>query len=508
MQKLNRGSGVLLHITSLPCRFGVGDLGKGAVDFVDFLSAAGQQYWQILPTCPVSRGFDCSPYMGLSAFAGNPQFIDPDQLVEWGLLPRSALTGLPEFSEYMADFDRVVPMKLGLLRKAFQSFKEGAPADFDDFCSQEKWLHDYALFMALRSQFNLAAWFSWPKPLVLREESVLLEWTEKLAEEMLFHKFLQYCFSRQWKRLRSFAHKRGISIIGDIPFYVSLDSSDVWAEQQCFKLDSRSRKPTHIAGVPPDYFSETGQRWGNPLFRWHAKDPAVKQALYAWWRRRFRRTFDMVDIVRVDHFRGFEACWEIAAAEKTAINGVWVKGPGIDFFREMQKEIGDLPIIAEDLGVITPEVEKLRDDLKFPGMKVLQFAFDSDENNPYLPHNYQTANCVVYTGTHDNDTSLGWYMGNKSSPASRQRAMRCANSSEGRPVHWDFIRMAFASVAALAIVPLQDILGFGSDCRMNTPGTRKGNWSWRVAQRFLSGEVAARLADETGFYNRLAPRKE
>ena len=296
-------------------------------------------------------------------------------------------------------------------------------------------------------------------------------------------------------------------LIGDIPIYVAPDSADVWTHQECFQLDPQTRQPTHVAGVPPDYFSATGQRWGNPLFCWHERDRRVRERLYDWWRLRFQRVFSQVDIVRIDHFRGFESFWRIPATEPDAVQGEWVKGPGQAFFTEMAAAIGELPIIAEDLGLITPEVEELRDALGFPGMKVLQFAFDSDQTNAYLPCNYATTNCVVYTGTHDNDTTVGWYFSDKAGQAAKERLMRYAHSREGSPVHWDFIRLGMASVAAVLIIPLQDVLGFGSDCRMNLPSTSQGNWRWRVAPRFLTGPLAVRLRDETVFYNR-DPREE
>lgn len=500
---LARGSGILLHITSLPGRYGIGDLGRGAHRFVDFLAAAGQKYWQFLPLGPTSPELDNSPYMGLSAFAGNPLLISPELLAEEGLLPQRLLDTVPDFSEYLVEFNRVLPWKQELLAAAFQVFQyEGGAEGFDNFCRASPWLGDYALFMALREEQRLLPWYEWPRELAGRNDQALATARQRLAERVRYHQFLQYCFHRQWQRLRAYAKERGVRLIGDIPIYVAPDSADVWAQQECFTLHSKSLRPTHVAGVPPDYFSETGQRWGNPLFRWHSRDPQVRERLYGWWRERFRQIFATVDIVRIDHFRGFESYWEIPASEPDAVRGRWVKGPARQFFAQMEAAIGDLPIIAEDLGIITPEVEILRDSLGFPGMKVLQFAFDLDAKNAYLPHNYPTTNCVVYTGTHDNDTTVGWYFSDKVPSASKKWALRYAHSQEGSPIHWDFIRMAFASVAAVAMVPLQDVLGFGSDCRMNMPGTPRGNWRWRVASRFLSNEVGASLREITTFYNR------
>jgi len=499
-----RSSGVLLHLTSLPGPFGIGTLGKSAFEFIDFLGAAGQTYWQILPSGPVSLISGNSPYMTLSAFAGNPLLIDPAQLVGEGLLSREQVVVSHDFSEYQVDFAAVLGFKEKILDLAFLEFRlAGEPVAFADFCRTMPWLEDYALFMALRERFGLTPWFSWPADIVRRKPEALAKWRATMAERILFHKFVQFCFFSQWQIMRDYAHCHGVRIIGDIPIYVALDSADVWAHQECFDLDPETGQPTHVAGVPPDYFSETGQRWGNPLFRWYSDEGEMNKPLLDWWGQRFSHICREVDVVRIDHFRGFEAFWQIPASEETAVNGKWVKGPGLEFFIEMQKHLGELPIIAEDLGVITPEVELLRDTLGFPGMKVLQFAFDSDERNIYLPHNYTTVNCVVYTGTHDNDTTLGWYFSDTVMQDSKAKALRYAHSQPGSPVHWDFIRLAYASVAALVIVPLQDVLGFGSDCRMNIPGTSQGNWQWRCAARFLTAETARALRDEVLFYNRL-----
>jgi 4-alpha-glucanotransferase len=499
-----RSSGVLLHLTSLPGPFGIGTLGTSAFEFIDFLKSAGQAHWQILPYGPVSAMAGNSPYMSLSAFAGNPLLIDPGQLVEAGFLGREHLEIPDKFSEYLVDFAAVLAFNEKILALAFLEFRLADDSEvFAAFCRKMPWLDDYALFMALREKFHSSPWFLWPADILHRKPEALARWRETLAERIIFHKFVQFCFFSQWQMLRDYAHSHGVSIIGDIPIYVALDSADVWAHQECFVLDHETRQPTHVAGVPPDYFSETGQRWGNPLFKWHSAGGEMNEFLIAWWGQRFRHLCQTVDVVRIDHFRGFEAFWQIPATEDTAVNGEWIKGPGLAFFSEIKKHLGGLPIIAEDLGVITPEVELLRDTLGFPGMKVLQFAFDSDETNPYLPHNYTTVNCVVYTGTHDNDTTLGWFMSAAVLQASKDKALRYAHSQAGSPIHWDFIRLAYASVAELVIVPLQDVLGFGSDCRMNFPGTPQGNWRWRCAARFLNEETARALRDEVVFYNRL-----
>jgi len=500
--KLQRGSGILLHLSSLPGPHGIGDLGQAAYRFVDFLKRSGQQYWQFLPLGPCSRAFGMSPYMSLSAFAGNPLFIDLQRLYEQGLLERAPEP--PGFSEHLVDFDAALDFKHQQLGLAFQGFrKNGESVDFEKFCRrQQGWLEAYSLFMALREKYGKRPWATWPRDVALMKSETLQEARRELAERIRYHQFLQYCFFDQWCRLRTYANEKGILLIGDLPIYVGLDSADVWANQQNYLLNSADLTAIKVAGVPPDYFSETGQRWGNPIYRWRTADGSINKTLYDWWRRRFAGNYRIADIIRIDHFRGFESYWQIPAEEETAVGGEWVEGPGIEFFQEMGKSIGSLPIIAEDLGIITPAVEALRDQLRYPGMKVLQFAFDSDESNAYLPHNFTTTNCVVYSGTHDNDTAVGWYLSPKVPEYSKARLRRYANC-DGSEIHWHFIRLAFSSVAAVAIIPLQDVLGFGSDCRMNMPSTVKDNWRWRIAERYLDDAIADRLLSETGFYGRL-----
>jgi 4-alpha-glucanotransferase len=499
-----RSSGLLMHISSLPSRYGIGDLGWSSLDFIDFLAKAGQGCWQFLPTGPSDPIYGCSPYMGLSAAAGNPLLISPDMLQEDGFLLVEDIGACPTFSEYLVDFNLVIGFKKGLLDKAYERFKRHTDKkEFDAFCKEEaSWLEDYSLFMGLREKYDFKPWNQWPLPLAKREKKALVEEAWTLFDRFEYFKFEQFCFYKQWKRVRSYADQKGISLVGDIPIYVSYDSADVWANQDCFELHKNTLLPTCVAGVPPDYFSETGQRWGNPLYKW-IKNKKKNSAPYTWWDKRFRQTAKMLDIVRIDHFRGFESYYEIPAAEETAVNGQWKKGPGGQFFKEMKSATKNLTIIAEDLGLITPEVEKLRDKLGLPGMKILQFAFDSDSHNSYLPHNYSTTNCVVYTGTHDNNTTLGWYLGNETSQTSKLRVDRYANAQADGQMHWDLIRLAFSSIAALAVIPMQDVLGFGEDCRMNKPGTIKGNWRWRCAARFLNDDVCARLRSETEFYGRL-----
>lgn len=497
-----RGSGVLLHISSLPGRYGMGNIGGSAREFVDFLVAAGQHYWQFLPLGPTSAIAADSPYMSYSAFAGNPLFIDLEKLVDDGLVPRSALDSAPGFSEYQVDFPKVTSFVEQILQQAFLEFSKGAPvAEFTEFCSREPWLADYALFMALRENNDLLPWYQWPAEIGRYGSEELEGWRQKLAERIDYHCFCQYCFFSQWTDLKKYANSRGVSLIGDIPIYVGHDSVDLWANSDCFRLDPVTLQPTHVAGVPPDYFSATGQRWGNPLYRWQTGGK-LNRPLYDWWGARFRLMFRLADICRIDHFRGFESFWEIAFAEKTALNGSWGQGPGRAFFDDMQQHIGDLPIIAEDLGLITPAVDELRRGLGFPGMKVLQFAFDSDEKNPYLPHNYRSDNSVVYTGTHDNDTTLGWFTGRQLGDEARARVSRYLRNSEGE-ISREFISLALSSTAKIAIFPMQDLLGFGNDCRMNLPGTATGNWQWRCAPRFINDEVAGWLRAESVFYNRI-----
>ena len=501
-----RGCGILLHVTSLPCRYGIGQLGPEAFDFLEFLDRAGQCCWQFLPLGPTTTAYGNSPYMSPSAFAGNPLMISIELLKEQGLLEEEDLEGTDGFSEYYVEFEGVIRQQNLLLERAWMRAKgsRGLTERIEAFVQQESWASDYCLFMALKERFDERAWYRWPRDLATRQPSSLEAARAELKDRIMFHAFCQLLFHEQWQRLRQRANRLGIRLFGDLPIYVSPDSVDVWANQEAFDLDPRSLRPRFIAGVPPDYFSKTGQRWGNPLYRWRIKG-RPNEAVYRWWRQRFRRLRQLVDIIRIDHFRAFEAYWKIPAREKTAINGRWVKGPGAAFFRRMGEAVRGLQIVAEDLGTITPAVERLRKSLGFPGMKVLQFAFDSDETNPYLPHNFEGPDFVVYTGTHDNSTTVGWYLDPEVSDRAKARARRYANS-DGSRIHWDFIRMAYASVASLAVVPMQDALGFGDDCRMNRPSSSKGNWVWRVAARFLTQEIEQALSDEARFYNRICSK--
>jgi 4-alpha-glucanotransferase len=497
-----RTSGILLHPTSLPGRWGIGDLGVAAYTFVDFLRAAGQRLWQVMPLGPT--GYGDSPYQGFSAFAGNPLLISLDSLLEEGLLAGADLTNLPHLPGERVDYGAVIPWKLGVLRRSFERFKRAGTAAqrdaFSAFRTEERtWLADYSLFAALKAAHGGATWNAWDPPIARREPAAVSEWGRRLSgdpSETEFHAYMQWLFFRQWRALKQYANERDIQIIGDIPIFVAYDSADVWAHREIFELDAQGN-PTVVAGVPPDYFSATGQRWGNPLYRWDE----LKRRGYNWWIERFRNTLTLVDIARIDHFRGFAAYWAVPADEETAINGEWLPAPGRALFAAVREALGGLPIIAEDLGVITPDVEELRDELGFPGMKVLQFAFSGDPDDPYLPHNYRRR-CVVYTGTHDNDTTRGWW--GALSPLDQHNArVYLARDVGEESVSWDFIRLALASVAEMAIVPMQDVLALGSEGRMNTPGQAGGNWSWRYTPEMLTIELAERLREISAVYGRV-----
>jgi 4-alpha-glucanotransferase len=505
MEHFARSSGLLLHISSLPGRFGIGDLGSGAQQFVDFLADAKQSLWQVLPLGPTSIGTLHSPYVALSAFAGNPLFISLDMLVEDKLLSEEELASAPIFPDGNVDYEGAEAYKFAVLRQSAERFATVASAPwqsaFSQFCERHRWwLDDYALFMALRSVFQDASWHTWEPALARREPTALQSWRGKLAHDIRFHELLQFFFFTQWQRLKLYAYRRGVKLIGDISIYVGFDSAEVWAHPELFDLDPETHAPRFVAGVPPDYFSETGQRWGNPLYRWRDEHDRPMQAVYDWWVQRFRGMFELVDIVRVDHFRGFEAYWAIPADENTAINGHWIPGPGARLFAAVQHALGELPIIAEDLGIITPEVDALRRQLGFPGMKVLQFAFGGDARNPYLPHNYADPHCVVYTGTHDNDTTLGWFC--SATSESQAHVLRYLSQAEERDLVWNFIRLAWSSVAVCAIAPLQDVLGLGSEGRMNVPGRSSGNWRWRYLSDALAPTFSARLAELTSLFGR------
>ena len=505
-----RGSGILAHITSLPSRFGIGDIGLSSYVFLDFLHKANQRVWQILPSHPTHAHFDHSPYMSSSAFAGSYLLISPQLLIEDDLVRKESLIDCPVFSPYFTEFTRVEEFKKKLLHEAFLNFDANKEPFFDEFAAQNAWVEDYALFMAAKEKWNDSPWYSWPQDIARRNPAALAELTRNLQDTVNYYTFEQYIFYKQWRLLKKRAAEAKVKIFGDIPIYVSLDSADVWANQEIFTLRRDSLRPSHVAGVPPDYFAKTGQRWGNPLYRWNSRNEKTQQKLMAWWEKRFSHIFQLVDIARVDHFRGFESYWSIPEENTTAVDGVWLKGPGKTFFDTLKKKLGELPIVAEDLGIITPNVEKLRDELGFPGMKILQFAFDGNPQNAFLPYNFSTQNCIVYTGTHDNDTTVGWFLSEQVSEAIRHTVRRLANRAdvENSSIHRDMMHLAYSSTSALAIIPLQDILGFGGDCRMNTPGTATGNWKWRCAPEYLTDFLADSLSDQARLYGRSYQRPE
>lgn len=488
-----RSSGILLHPTSLPGPYGIGDLGPQAYKFVDWLSSTGCKLWQILPLGPT--GYGDSPYQCFSAFAGNPYLISPDELLVEGLAVPSDLDALKDLPASHVDFGQFIPKKVELLLKAFQRFQTNRGTlreAFDYFCAENAyWLDDFSLFMALKESKGGGSWNGWDQSLRTRKKTALTKARKELAEDIKRHSFYQFLFFRQWNKVRAYANGKGIQIVGDIPIFVAYDSADVWANPELFYLDAQGN-PTVVAGVPPDLFSTTGQLWGNPLYNWevHKKDG------YAWWLSRVRAVLQTVDILRFDHFRGFAGYYEIPASHTTAETGRWVPGPGKDFFRAVDKDLGDglithgtgLPIVAEDLGVITPDVIELLHAFDLPGMRVLQFAFTGPEN-PFLPHNY-IPNCVAYTGTHDNDTAMGWYA---SAPETERDFARRYLGVDGRDFAWDLIRAVWKSVAVFAVAPMQDVLGLGGEARMNFPSRLGGNWEWRMSEADFRDDLAAGL---------------
>lgn len=492
-----RRSGVLLHPTSLPGPHGMGELGAHALRWLDVLAAAGQRVWQVLPLGPT--GYGDSPYQSFSSFAGNPYLISLERLRDEGWLTYEDLDG-NGFDQRRIDFGPVIARRLDALGRAARAWFDGADAAeraaLAGFRARSSpWLDEFTLFMALKETQEGRPWSEWPAPLRDREPAALAEARARYQDAIARHALWQYWFDAHWRTVRARAAEFGIAVLGDVPIFVAYDSADTWADQQLFHLDDTGQ-PTVIAGVPPDYFSATGQRWGNPLYRWkrHADTG------FAWWIQRVQRTLELVDVLRVDHFRGFEAFWEIPASEPTAVAGRWVKGPGQPLFDALRAALGELPIVAEDLGVITAGVEKLRDDNRLPGMKVLQFAFAGDASDPYLPHNYPS-NAVVYTGTHDNDTTAGWYA---QAPANERDLVRRYLARDDTNVAWELWRLAQASVADTAIAPLQDLLGLGPEARMNVPGAASGNWGWRFAWADLPDWFAPQLRAMAELYGRAA----
>ncbi|MGH9612662.1 MAG: 4-alpha-glucanotransferase [Bryobacteraceae bacterium] len=488
--KFPRAGGILLHPTSLPGRFGIGDFGPEAERFLDWLREAGQHIWQVLPLGPT--GYGDSPYQCFSAFAGNPLLISPDKLADHGYISRRELADAPASLDDRVEFETVIPFKLDLLRRAFRGFSQ--TAEYRAFEEEHRaWLDPFAHFMALKRANGEVAWTEWDRSKHASEDEIALQ------------KWMQFEFFRQWNGLKRKCREHGIRVMGDIPIYVAHDSADVWARPELWDLDADGRART-VAGVPPDYFSATGQLWGNPIYRWDR----IAEDGYAWWIERFRATLDVVDMMRLDHFRGFEAYWEVPGTEPTAMHGRWVKGPGVALFEAAEKALGELPIVAENLGVITPEVEAIRHQFHYPGMSILQFAFGNDPQAPtFRPHNYPRE-VVAYTGTHDNDTTIGWWTSIGAGDSTRtpdqiekERAQtRAYLNTDGREIHWAFIRTIIASVADTALVPMQDVLGLGSEARMNLPGSTKNHWRWRCKASDFREEHAARLLEYAKLYDR------
>lgn len=496
--KFERAAGILLHPTSLPGKFGIGDLGHEAYYFVDFLESAGQKLWQVFPLGPT--GYGDSPYQCFSAFAGNPLLVSPEKLLEKGFLNKKELNDIPSSDPAKIDYGRVINYKKGILRKAFGNYKQnhnGIKEAFNEFCdANEEWLDDFALFMAAKDFHGGVIWSDWDKGLVHRDETAMNEWKDKLSDEIEYHKFVQFQFFDQWKELRSYANSKGIKIMGDMPIFIAYDSADLWANKNLFTVDNEGKLET-VAGVPPDYFSETGQLWGNPLYRWKV----MEKDDFLWWRKRFSQLFEMIDIIRIDHFRGFDAYWEIPGGAETAMNGRWVKAPGEKLFNTVKKYLGELPIIAEDLGVITKSVTELREKLNFPGMKILQFAFGKDMERKFLPHNF-VQNCMVYTGSHDNDTTRAYFEKVKFEDNDILDHAQKYLNYYGDDMVGQLIRAAYASVADIVVVPMQDMLNLGGEARMNFPGTLGGNWSWRFTWQQIPQHLAQEYKELTELYER------
>ncbi len=496
-------AGILAHPTSFPSPYGIGDLGKGSYDFVDFLEKSGLNLWQVLPIG--HTGFGDSPYQPFSSFAGQPLIISIDELKNYGLLLNEDLDDMPAWNPVNIDFGTLIEFKTGLLKKAYSRFidkdindsfsnNEELMKDYEDYCTNTSWLFDYSLFMAAKDYHQGAPWYMWEPTLKKPTAKQKKDWATKLFEEMGYYNFIQFLFQKQWFALKEYANNKGIKIVGDIPIFVAFDSVDVWCNKSLFQLDKEGY-PTVVAGVPPDYFSATGQLWGNPLYKWseHTKTG------YAWWIERIKYQLTLADFIRIDHFRAFDSYWAIPYGEETAVNGKWEESPGINFFTTLEATLGyHLPIIAEDLGEIGQSVIDLRDKFDLPGMKILQFGFENPEENNFLPHNF-VRNCVCYTGTHDNDTTLGWY---KNAYESSKDKLRRYFNTDGGDVCWTLIRSCFSSVANMAIVPMQDVLNLDSWARFNTPGIGEGNWSWRFTDNDMNDQLAARLFETAKLYGR------
>lgn len=490
-----RKGGILLPVSSIPSKYGIGTFSKQAYEFVDFLENAGQSFWQILPLGPT--GYGDSPYQSFSTFAGNPYYIDLEELIKKGWLTEEECEAY-DFggNDRYVDYEKIYRSRFKILKTAYQRSKIGDNKEFQKFkAGNAMWLEDYALYMAVKNSFGGASWIEWDEEIKLRRPEAMKAYKEKFAEEIEFYQFQQFLFAAQWFALKAYANKKKISIIGDIPIYVAFDSADTWANPELFQLDGTCT-PVGVAGCPPDSFSATGQLWGNPLYRWDYH----KETGYEWWMRRIDYCYRLYDTVRIDHFRGFDEYYFIPYGDTTAEFGHWEKGPGYDIFKVMKEKIGKKPVIAEDLGFLTPSVIKLVQRTGYPGMKILQFAFDSREESDYLPHNYSN-NSVVYTGTHDNDTTMGWYR--LLNRQDKGFAKRYLNIKTTKDIHWEFIRAALSSVADTAIIPIQDYLGLGTEARINTPSTLGENWKWRLKEGQLDAGLAERIRKMTKLYGRI-----
>lgn len=496
-----RASGVLLPISSLPSEYGIGTFSKEAYRFVEKLEEAGQSYWQILPLGPT--GYGDSPYQSFSTFAGNPYYIDLEALMGEGLLTKEELDAC-DFgdNEHYVNYEKIYFARFDVLRKAYERSNIRENQDFVAFKEKNAfWLDDYALYMAVKNKFEGKAWTEWDMDIRMREPKAMKAYKAELEDEITFYEFQQYIFAKQWKTLKNYANEKGIKIIGDIPIYVAFDGADSWSNPKLFQFDENCQ-PIAVAGCPPDAFSATGQLWGNPLYDWEYH----KRTGYKWWVQRVQYCFELYDVVRIDHFRGFDEYYSIPFGEETAVNGKWMPGPGYDLFKKLNTKLGDMDIIAEDLGFLTDTVLELLEQCGYPGMKILQFAFDSREDSDYLPHNYPK-NCIVYTGTHDNDTLCGWY--NTIPEADKNFAAEYMNNAgaKAEDIHWDFIRLGMASVADTCIIPLQDYLGLGSEARINTPSTLGSNWQWRMGKDDFTSEIAQRMKYLTKLYARLGKKE-
>jgi 4-alpha-glucanotransferase len=496
----DRKCGILLPVFSLPSKYGIGDLGQEAYRFVDFLREAGQSIWQILPLNPTNLAYDNSPYSSSSAFAGNHLLIDPDNLVGWGYLDKDDVTGIPDFKDNEVEYEMVIKFKIDLLERAFARFRDiDNKEEFANFCEgQSYWLDDYALFVALKSANDKKAWYDWPQGQRDRDPEALQEAANEYSSRIEREKFYQYVFYKQWNSLKGYCNESGVQILGDLPIYVNADSADTWGHQEIFKLGA-DKKPEMVSGVPPDYFSETGQLWGMPTYHWDR----MQENGFKWWLERLRHTLTLYDCVRIDHFRGLVAYWEVPSTESTAVNGKWIPVPHEEFFAAVLSSFNNAPIIAEDLGIITEDVREVMRTHGFPGMKILQFAFGEDDpDHPYLPHNYEP-NFVVYTGSHDNNTTRGWFDAEVNENIIQRLERYIGNKVTAKNVHNSMIRLAYASVAKWAIIPLQDILGLDQGSRVNNPSTGEGNWKWRLSSEVLNEGIANQLRELASIYGRV-----